>query len=438
MPKIGLSRPGCSRTYPRYPCGLASSSRRPRPDAVPTRLGIYVDGPYRVVETPDGPRVAPDAADFPFLTFACVVGNDFDATVLFGRDSRSEETGASELLLPTGVAIVMLPPYESLLRVGQVSRATAGTVRGFWRGLSRVDAVWIFGPHPFSFVLAAIALLRRKRVVLGVRQDTRAYFQQRLPGGNRWKPALFAARVLDAGFRSLARFVRTTVVGEELARRYGGERRKLLRIGVSLVRDADIVDRPLNRDWSGSITLLTVGRIDQEKNPLLLIEALATLERRSPGRYRLAWAGTGPLADAVLQRARELGVEGQLELLGFVSFGEDLLARYRTAHIFVHVSLTEGVPAVLVEALASGTPVVATAVGGVPAALEHGAAGLLVPPDDLEALLAAIDRLTDDPELRDRLTAHGLTMVRELTLDSQAARIASFIKAADGREAASP
>ena len=93
--------------------------------------------------------------------------------MLFGRDSRSEETEATELLLPAGVTIVMLPPYESLLHLGQVTRATAGTVRGFWRGLSQVDAVWIFGPHPFSFVLAAFALLRRKRVVLGVRQDTR-------------------------------------------------------------------------------------------------------------------------------------------------------------------------------------------------------------------------------------------------------------------------
>jgi glycosyltransferase involved in cell wall biosynthesis len=413
---------------------VASSPPPPRLEAAPSRLGIYVDGPYRIVETLEGPRVAPDVADFPFLTFACAVGRSFDETVLFGRDSPSGGTEATELLLPPGVTMVMLPPYESLRRLGQVSRATAGTVRGFWRGLSRVDAVWVFGPHPFSFVLVAFALLRRKRVVLGVRQDTHAYFQQRLPS-ERWKPALLAAKGLDAGFRALARFVRTTVVGEELARRYGGDRRKLLPIGVSLVRDADVVDHPLERDWNGPITLLTVGRIDQEKNPLLLIEALAILQRRRPGRYRLAWAGTGPLADAVLQRARALGVYDRVELLGFVPFGPDLLARYRTAHIFVHVSLTEGVPAVLVEALASGTPVVATAVGGVPAALEHGAAGLLVPPRDVDALVAALDRLGDDAELRDRLAARGLTMARALTLDSQASRIASFIKAADGREA---
>jgi glycosyltransferase involved in cell wall biosynthesis len=205
---------------------------------------------------------------------------------------------------------------------------------------------------------------------------------------------------------------------------------------VSLVRDADIVDRPPERDWSAAIDLLTVGRIDQEKNPLLLVDALAALEEKHPGRYRLVWAGTGPLAAAVRRRAAELGVQDRLELLGFVPFGPDLLDRYRAAHVFVHVSLTEGLPAVLIEALASGTPIVATAVGGVPAALEHGAAGLLVPPRDVGALVRALVRLGEDAELRDRLAARGLTLARRLTLDSQAELIASFIKGAYAHGAA--
>ena len=386
-----------------------------------------MDGPYRVVETPDGPRVAPDPADFPFLTFACTVGREFDATVLFGRATGSGDARPAELLLPPDVTIVMLPPYESLQRIGQVLGAAAGTVREFWRGLARVDAVWVFGPHPFSFILVAFGLIRRKGVVLGVRQDTRAYYRERLPNA-RWRPALLAAAGLDFGYRALSRFVQTTAVGDELARHYGGRRRNLLPISVSLVSEADVVDRPLDRDWSGPIDLLTVGRIEQEKNPLLLVEVLAALERERPGRYRLAWAGTGPLADAVLERARELGVDDRLELLGFVSFGSDLLSRYRTAHMFVHASLTEGLPAVLIEALASGTPVVATDVGGVSAVLEGGAAGLLVPPEDVDSFVTAVLRLSDDASLRERLVNHGLSIARSMTADSQARRIASFIK----------
>jgi glycosyltransferase involved in cell wall biosynthesis len=394
---------------------------------VPSRLGIYVDGPYRVVETGEGSRVAPGPADFPFLTFACTVGADFDATMLFGRATDSEDGGPADLLLPAGVTIEMLPQYESLHRLGQVVGATAGTMRGFWRGLDHVDAVWVFGPHPFSFILVAFGLLRRKGVVLGVRQDTRAYYRQRMSSA-RWRPALVAASGLDLGYRFLSRFVQTTAVGDELARHYGGKRPNLLSIGVSLVRDADVVERPAERDWTGTIELLTIGRIEQEKNPLLLVDVLARLEGDRPGRYRLTWAGSGPLAEAVLERARELGVEDRIELLGFVSFGSDLLARYRSSHIFVHVSLTEGVPAVLIEALASGTPVVATDVGGVSAMLEGGAAGLLVPPEDVDSFVEAVYRMSDDEELCKRLAARGLEIAREMTADSQAKRIASFIK----------
>jgi len=394
---------------------------------VPSRLGIYVDGPYRVVETTDGLRVAPDPADFPFLTFACTVGADFDSTVVFGRATGSAEATSTDLLLPAGVTMAALPPYESLHRIGQVVGAATGTMRGFWRGLSCVDAVWVFGPHPFSFILVAFGLARRKGVVLGVRQDTRAYYRQRMQNA-RWRPALLAADGLDLGYRFLSRFVQTTAVGDELARHYGGERRKLLPIGVSLVRDADVLEEPVERDWNGTIQLLTVGRIEQEKNPLLFVDVMARLERDRPGRYRLTWAGTGPLADAVLDRARELGVEERIELLGFVAFGSDLLERYRRSHIFVHVSLTEGVPAVLIEALASGTPVVATDVGGVSAMLEDGAAGLLVPPRDVDAFVEAVYRMSDDAALRERLAGRGLSIARTMTADSQARRIASFIK----------
>ena len=196
---------------------------------------------------------------------------------------------------------------------------------------------------------------------------------------------------------------------------------------VSLIRAGDVVPEAASRDWSGTIELLSVGRLEPEKNPLLLVDALARLERERPGRYRLTWFGQGQLRDAVLAYANASGVAHALDLRGFVSFGPDLLAFYRSAHLFVHVSLTEGVPQVLIEALASGTPIVATDVGGVAATLDHGQAGLLVPPQNVDAFVAAVLRMTDDEELRTQTVRRGLEAARRRTLEAEADRVARFM-----------
>jgi glycosyltransferase involved in cell wall biosynthesis len=168
-----------------------------------------------------------------------------------------------------------------------------------------------------------------------------------------------------------------------------------------------------------------------KKNPLLVVDVLAELERRHPDRFSLTWIGRGPLEEEVRARAESLGVADRLTLRGYVPFGPELLNVYRDADLFFHVSWTEGVPQVLIEALACGTPIVATAVGGVPTALDHGNAGLLVPPGDAVALADAIENLIDDPELRRQLVARGLDLVRELTLEAEGDRVATFLGGAD-------
>jgi glycosyltransferase involved in cell wall biosynthesis len=397
------------------------SHRRP-----PERLGVYSDGPSRLVESEEGTRLAPVATDIPFLTFVCAVGRAFESLTLFARARRADGEVVGHLL-PASVNIVALPFYESMVDARGVLRATPGSVLEFWSGLAQVDAVWILGPHPYALFFVPLALLRRKTVVLGVRQDTMTYYRARLRGG-RGRPSLLLARSWDLGFRALARVLKVTVVGDDLVRQYGGQRPRLLKMTVSLLPEADVVRAPTPRDWSGTINLLTVGRIDAEKNPMLLVEAFARLEEEHPGRFRLVWAGTGLLADDVAHRAEELGVRDRIELLGHVPFGPELLERYRSAHLFVHVSLTEGLPATIVEALGSATPVVATAVGGIPSALGGGEAGVLVPPSDLDALVAAILRLTGDAELRERVVGRGLELAAQQTLESTSGRVARFIR----------
>jgi glycosyltransferase involved in cell wall biosynthesis len=378
------------------------------------RLGLYIDAQYRRA----GGRVLTNYETAPFLQFGCEVGAHFDELVLFGREGGEDVDHP----LPEGVALAPLPFYPSLAHLGAVVAAMVRLPFALWRGLDRVDMVWCFGPHPFSLLLALLALVRRKRVALGVRQDTMTYFRTRLRG-RAGRPLLVPLRLLDLAWRALARRVPVTVVGQDIERRYGGPRPGVLNMQISLLREADVAEAPRAAPPGDEVALLTVGRIDVEKNPLLLIDALAELGPR----WRLTWVGTGPLAAAVAERAEEHGIAGRVELPGFVVPGPELLARYRAADAFVHVALTEGVPQVLVEAMGTGLPVVATAVGGVSAALEDGAAGLLVPPDDRDALVAAVRALATDDEGRLRRAERGLALARERTLEAEGGRVARWL-----------
>ena len=383
------------------------------------RLGIYVDDVYRVDRLGRG-RVSTDRA---FLLFACDVGSRFEQLVLFGRTIVS--SAPADYVLPPEVELVALPHYESLRRLTQVVRGAARTAIAMWRGLGRVDRVWVFGPHPFALLLVGLAIVRRKQVILGVRQDTLAYFRARLPH-SRWTPVLAPVVAFDAAYRLLARRLPTTVVGSAIARSYG-DRETVLPFTVSLVRQRDIVVAPDDKDYGGTIRLLTIGRLEPEKSPFVLLDAVAGLERCFPGRYRLTWIGRGALEDSVAARCVELGIDPQVERRGYVPFGEELLRLYRAAHVFVHVSLTEGVPQVLVEALACGTPVVATDVGGVREVLADGRAGVLVQPRDAQAVAAAVVRVVDDDRLRMTMVGRGLELARVRTIETEAERVARFL-----------
>jgi glycosyltransferase involved in cell wall biosynthesis len=117
-----------------------------------------------------------------------------------------------------------------------------------------------------------------------------------------------------------------------------------------------------------------------------------------------------------------------LRLVGELRSGPELWAAYRSAHAFVHVSLTEGVPQVLYEAAAAGLPVVATAVGGVPTALRDGDLGMLVPPRAADAIVVALSALAAEPWYREQLIKAGLENARAETMEAQLDRVVEFLR----------
>ena len=327
------------------------------------------------------------------------------------------------------VRCVTLPHYETLSDPLAVGRAVRGARAAFRRELDALDAVWIFGPHPLGLAFVASARRHGTPVALCVRQDLPAYVGSRIRGAKR-PAALATAHALE---QLVPAACAPPADGRRRPRPRAGVRggpAPLLSIRFSQVAEADLADpdEAAARQWEPPLRLLSVGRLDPEKNPLLLADVVAAL-RRDGRDWRLQVVGTGPLREALAARASALGLGGALELAGYVEAGPALWDRYRTSHAFLHVSRTEGFPSTILEAQAAGLPVVATAVGGVADAVAGGGA-LLVPPDDAEAAAAALRRLADEQGLRERLVREGLAQAATGTRERELDRLAAFLAAA--------
>ena len=152
-----------------------------------------------------------------------------------------------------------------------------------------------------------------------------------------------------------------------------------------------------------------VGRLDHwGKGHKELLTAIARLRERHPVQALIV--GGGRRIDEVRQLAESLGLAGAVHFLGPRPDVPDLL---NAMDIFVLPSYSEGVSLALLEAMAAGLPVIATAVGGLPEVVTDGDNGLLIPPRDAEALAGALERLLADPAFAQRLGANARAHVRE-------------------------
>ncbi len=158
--------------------------------------------------------------------------------------------------------------------------------------------------------------------------------------------------------------------------------------------------------------VVSAARLEPQKNPLGLIRAFAAALADDP-RWHLLLAGDGSLRRQAEECAGALGIGARVHFLGVRT---DLDALLPECDVFALASAWEGMPMAVIEAMAAGLPVAATAVGGVPQLVEHEASGLLVPPGDTPALAEALARLARDDgrrqkfacAARERAAAFGL------------------------------
>lgn len=162
---------------------------------------------------------------------------------------------------------------------------------------------------------------------------------------------------------------------------------------------------------SQKLNLLCVGRLTPAKGQRVLIDA-CNLLRNEARQFHLIIAGGGPDEEELKAAVNSYGMSECIEFSGPLN-QEEVRQKYAEAHVFILPSFAEGVPVVLMEAMASGIPCITTRITGIPELIRDGVDGLLVIPSDVNALADAVARLMDEPELRSRLGNNGRQRVQE-------------------------
>lgn len=174
--------------------------------------------------------------------------------------------------------------------------------------------------------------------------------------------------------------------------------------------------------------ILCIGRLVPEKGQAVLIEAVAQLAERGQ-TASLTFAGEGPQRENLERLAERLGLAAEVSFRGAVG-QEELHALYEGASIFCLPSFSEGVPVVLMEAMAMRVPAIGTTITGVPELIEDGRSGLLVPPGRPDRLADALQRLLNDGSLRRELGAAGRQKVlEEFDAEASAAQLHALFAA---------
>ena len=188
--------------------------------------------------------------------------------------------------------------------------------------------------------------------------------------------------------------------------------------------------RRANGFSANDLLVVSVARLEPQKNPLGLIESFArALVADRP--WRLLLAGDGSLREAAHKTAIRRGIGERVHFLGVRPDVAELLS---ASDVFALASHWEGNPISVMEAMAAGLPVVATAVGGVPELVVHGDTGLLAPAGDVQAFADALKAVAGDPERRRKLGAAGLKRSAGFSVETMVASYSDlFERVASGR-----
>ncbi|MGC8691195.1 MAG: glycosyltransferase [Caldisericum sp.] len=183
-----------------------------------------------------------------------------------------------------------------------------------------------------------------------------------------------------------------------------------LKTKAVVVRNAIPIEEKTEESKHKVYDVLFVGRLEKAKGVDILIKAVSELRFRYSMSLKVAVVGEGALRSEYEKLAKDLSLIDSMEFLGL---RKDVTGLMKRSKLFVLPSRWEGLPMVILEAMANGIPVIATKVGGIPEVIEDGKDGIFVEPENPEELSKAILMLLDDDNLRNLISSNAYKKVKE-------------------------
>jgi glycosyltransferase involved in cell wall biosynthesis len=273
-----------------------------------------------------------------------------------------------------------------------------------FRNRFRYDIVHVHSATFSGFTAALMGPSLRKPTIMkvmgsGISSDLRRMQEGLIPGSSRMVKCLCRVdRVICLNQKAEMECLSVGFRPEQIVRIANG-------LPIPEVRHSQ------SRQVQTFVDAIFVGRLSPEKNPLLILEALSSLQHVPGGEHiRVRFLGTGPQLAELEKNKQEMGLNGKVQLIGRV---DNVFSHLRHADIFVLPSLAEGMSNALLEAMAHRLPCIVTEIPGNVELIRHGETGLLVKPNDPLQLAHALIRLAGDAALRERLGRAARAMVEE-------------------------
>ena len=391
-------------------------------DTMPSRVAAFI-GARVFVE--DGGRCTTDSSLLYELAELARQFDEFYLHCFVIEGERARDT----LALPASVRLVDLGPvtcgrdlYGHPLRLWR--RVRTSVRRGGWEHVVLVE------PRLTSLLaLVACGLARRPTIAL-IRGD---------PAAGRWVhrysrgPRMVVGRMLRRlGMfteRALASTVAVVTDSDVVRDRLSRRGTAVYHIAAASISEVEVLPPgpPWNGPGNGAMRLLFVGRLERVKDIATLLEAVH--EVSETGRefvLHILGSGDPGYTEQLRSLVRRLHLQSIVKFIPSVPHGPLLYCFYQQAHALVLSSRSEGIPKVIIEAMAHGLPVVATRVGGIPGIVTPEI-GILVPPGDAAALSRALTRIHDSPTLASSMSDAALSAATGLLAEPVSRKLASVL-----------